>query len=126
MDHLKQNDPELFDAMEAEKKRQQDNIELIASEKFVSEAVREAAGSVLTHKYSEGYPGKRNDAGCEHVEVAENLAGERAKQIFGAEHVNLQPHSGTQANMGVYFSVLEPGDTVLGMHVSHGGHMPHG
>ena len=126
MDHLKQNDPELFDAMEAEKKRQQDNIELIASENFVSEAVMEAAGSVLTNKYAEGYPGKRYYGGCEHVDVAENLARDRAKEIFGAEHVNVQPHSGAQANMAVYFSVLEPGDTVLGMNLSHGGHLTHG
>src|SRR5699024_2924918 len=126
MDHLKQNDPELFDAMEAEKKRQQDNIELIASENFVSEAVMEAAGSVLTNKYAEGYPGKRYYGGCEHVDVAENLARDRAKEIFGAEHVNVQPHSGAQANMAVYFSVLEPGDTVLGMNLSYGGHLIHG
>src|SRR5690625_998043 len=126
MDHLKQNDPELFDAMEAEKKRQQDNIELIASENFVSEAVMEAAGSVLTNKYAEGYPGKRYYGGCEHVDVAENLARDRAKEIFGAEHVNVQPHSGAQANMAVYFSVLKPGDTVLGMNLSHGGHLTHG
>lgn len=126
MDHLKQNDPELFKAMDAEKKRQQDNIELIASENFVSEAVMEAAGSVLTNKYAEGYPGKRYYGGCEHVDVAEDLARDRAKEIFGAEHVNVQPHSGAQANMAVYFSVLEPGDTVLGMNLSHGGHLTHG
>src|SRR5699024_5260968 len=126
MDHLKQNDPELFDAMEAEKKRQQDNIELIASENFVSEAVMKAAGSVLTNKYEEGYPGKRYYGGCEHVDVAENIERDRAKEIFGAEHVNVQPHSGAQANMAVYFSVLEPGDTVLGMNLSHGGHLTHG
>src|SRR5699024_6465560 len=126
MDHLKKNDPELFDAMEAEKKRQQDNVELIASENFVSEAVMEAAGSVLTNKYAEGYPGKRYYGGCEHVDVAENLARDRGKEIFGSEHVNVQPHSGAQANMAVYFSVLEPGDTVLGMNLSHGGHLTHG
>src|SRR5699024_10945537 len=126
MYHLKQNDPELFDAMEAEKKRQQDTIELIASENFVSEAVMEAAGSVLTNKYAEGYPGKRYVGGCEHVDVAENLARDRAKEIFGAEYVNVQPHSGAQANMAVYFSVLEPGDTVLGMNLSHGRHLTHG
>src|SRR5699024_3387429 len=126
MDHLKQNDPELFDAMEAEKKRQQDNIELIASENFVSEADLEAAGSVLTNKYAEGYPGTRYYGGCEHVDVAETLARDRAKEIFGAEHVNVQPHSGAQADMAVYFSVLEPGDTVLGMNLSHGGHLTHG
>src|SRR5699024_11926403 len=105
MDHLKQNDPELFDAMEAEKKRQQDNIELIASENFVSEAVMEAAGSVRTNKYAEGYPGKRYYGGCEHVDVAENLARNRSKEIFGAEHVNVQPHSVAQANMAVYYSL---------------------
>src|SRR5699024_8463769 len=126
MDHLKQNDPELFDAMEAEKKRQQDNIELIASENFVSEAVMEAAGSVLTNKYAEGYPGKRNYGGCEHVDLAETLARDRATELFGAEHVNVQPHSGAQENMAVYFAVLEPGDTVLGMNLSHGGHLTHG
>lgn len=126
MDYLKQSDPELYAAIEAEKKRQQDNIELIASENFVSRAVMEAAGSVLTNKYAEGYPGRRYYGGCEHVDVAENLARDRAKQIFGAEHVNVQPHSGAQANMAVYFAALEPGDTVLGMNLSHGGHLTHG
>lgn len=126
MDYLKQSDPELYAAIEAEKKRQQDNIELIASENFVSKAVMEAAGSVLTNKYAEGYPGRRYYGGCEHVDVAENLARDRAKQIFGAEHVNVQPHSGAQANMAVYFAALEPGDTVLGMNLSHGGHLTHG
>lgn len=126
MDHLKQADRELFDAIVAEKERQQSNIELIASENFVSEAVMEAAGSVLTNKYAEGYPGRRYYGGCEHVDVAENLARDRAKELFGAEHVNVQPHSGAQANMAVYFSVLEPGDTVLGMNLSHGGHLTHG
>src|SRR5690625_594778 len=126
MDHLKQADRELFDAIEAERGRQQSNIELIASENFVSEAVMEAAGSVLTNKYAEGYPGRRYYGGCEHVDVAEDLARDRAKELFGAEHVNVQPHSGAQANMAVYFSVLEPGDTVLGMNLSHGGHLTHG
>jgi glycine hydroxymethyltransferase len=126
MEHLKQADRALFDAMEAEKRRQQDNIELIASENFVSEAVMEAAGSVLTNKYAEGYPGRRYYGGCEHVDVAEDLARDRAKEIFGGEHVNVQPHSGAQANMAVYFSVLKPGDTVLGMNLSHGGHLTHG
>ena len=126
MDHLKEFDRELFDAMEDAKKRQQDNIELIASENFVSEAVMEAAGSVLTNKYAEGYPGRRYYGGCEYVDVAEDLARDRAKELFGAEHVNVQPHSGAQANMAVYFSVLEPGDTVLGMNLSHGGHLTHG
>src|SRR5699024_2891207 len=106
MEHLKQDDPDLFDAMEEEKKRQQDNSELIESENFVSEAVMEAADSVLTNKYAEGYPGKRYYGGCEHVDVAENLARDRAKEIFGAEHVNVQPHSDAQANKAVYFSVL--------------------
>src|SRR5690625_1273822 len=118
MDHLKQSDRELYDAIEAEKKRQQDNIELIASENFVSEAVMEAAGSVLTNKYAEGYPGKRYYGGCEFVDIAEELAINRAQEIFKAEHVNVQPHSGAQANMAVYFSVLKPGDTVLGMNLS--------
>src|SRR5690625_3654440 len=126
MDHLKQSDREIYDAIEAEKKRQQDNIELIASENFVSEAVMEAAGSVLTNKYAEGYPGRRYYGGCEYVDVAEDLARDRAKEIFDAQHVNVQPHSGAQANMAVYFSFLEPGDTVLGMNLSHGGHLTHG
>ncbi|MFS0673164.1 serine hydroxymethyltransferase [Ornithinibacillus sp. 179-J 7C1 HS] len=126
MEHLKQTDMELFEAMEAEKKRQQTKIELIASENFVSEAVMEAMGSVLTNKYAEGYPDKRYYGGCEHVDVVENLARNRAKELFGAEHANVQPHSGAQANMAVYFSILEPGDTVLGMNLSHGGHLTHG
>lgn len=126
MDHLKRADRELYAAIEAERKRQQNNIELIASENFVSEAVMEAAGSVLTNKYAEGYPGRRYYGGCEHVDVAEDLARDRAKEIFGAEHVNVQPHSGAQANMAVYFSVLKPGDTILGMNLSHGGHLTHG
>lgn len=126
MEHLKQSDPALYESIQAEKKRQQDNIELIASENIVSEAVMEASGSVLTNKYAEGYPGKRYYGGCEHVDVAEDLARDRAKEIFGAEHVNVQPHSGAQANMAVYFTILEPGDTVLGMNLSHGGHLTHG
>ncbi|RDW22269.1 serine hydroxymethyltransferase [Oceanobacillus arenosus] len=126
MEHIKQADPEVFAAIQAEKKRQQNNIELIASENFVSEAVMEAMGSVLTNKYAEGYPGKRYYGGCEHVDVVENLARDRAKQLFGAEHVNVQPHSGAQANMAVYFTVLEHGDTVLGMNLNHGGHLTHG
>ncbi|WP_026907721.1 serine hydroxymethyltransferase [Paucisalibacillus globulus] len=126
MEHLKQTDHELFEAMEAEKKRQQTKIELIASENFVSESVMEAMGSVLTNKYAEGYPGKRYYGGCEHVDVVENLARDRAKKLFGAEHANVQPHSGAQANMAVYFSILETGDTVLGMNLSHGGHLTHG
>ncbi|SHM62350.1 serine hydroxymethyltransferase [Gracilibacillus kekensis] len=126
MDHVKNFDVEIFQAMEDERKRQNDKIELIASENFVSEAVMEAQGSVLTNKYAEGYPGRRYYGGCEHVDVAEDLARDRAKQLFGAEHANVQPHSGAQANMAVYFTILEPGDTVLGMNLSHGGHLTHG
>lgn len=126
MSHIQKQDQAVFEAMQAELKRQQANIELIASENFVSQAVMEAQGSVLTNKYAEGYPGRRYYGGCEHVDVVENLARERAKQLFGAEHVNVQPHSGAQANMAVYFTVLEPGDTVLGMNLSHGGHLTHG
>src|SRR5690625_4282387 len=102
MDHLKQTDMEVYESIKAEKTRQQENIELIASENFVSQSVMEAAGSVLTNKYAEGYPGKRYYGGCEHVDVAENLARDRAKEIFGAEHANVQPHSGAQANMAIY------------------------
>src|SRR5690625_4646275 len=126
MEHVKQADHEIYEAIQAEKKRQQEKIELIASENFVSEAVMEAMGSVLTNKYAEGYPGKRYYGGCEHVDVVENLARDRAKHLFGAEHANVQPHSGAQANMAVYFTILEPGDTVLGMNLSHGGHLTHG
>ncbi|WP_077623451.1 serine hydroxymethyltransferase [Sediminibacillus massiliensis] len=126
MEHVKQNDQELFEAIENERKRQNDKIELIASENFVSQAVMEAQGSVLTNKYAEGYPGRRYYGGCEYVDVAENLARDRAKQLFGADHANVQPHSGAQANMAVYFAVLEMGDTVLGMNLSHGGHLTHG
>lgn len=126
MEHLKQSDPELYQAMENEKKRQQNNIELIASENFVSEAVMEAMGSVLTNKYAEGYPGKRYYGGCEFVDVAEDLARDRVKEIFGADHANVQPHSGAQANMAVYSAILQPGDTVLGMNLNHGGHLTHG
>lgn len=112
--------------MEQELGRQRDKIELIASENFVSRAVMEAMGSVLTNKYAEGYPGRRYYGGCEYVDVVENLARDRVKKLFGAEHANVQPHSGAQANMAVYFSVLKPGDTVLGMNLSHGGHLTHG
>src|SRR5699024_5075500 len=126
MDHIKQTDKEIYEAIQAEKKRQQDKIELIASENFVSESVMEAMGSVLTNKYAEGYPGKRYYGGCEHVDVVENLARDRAKELFAAEHANVQPHSGAQANMAVYFTVLEQGDTVLGMNLNHGGHLTHG
>ena len=123
---LEQTDPELYRAIEEEKKRQQDNIELIASENFVSEAVMEAMGSVLTNKYAEGYPGKRYYGGCAYVDVAEDLARDRVKQLFGADHANVQPHSGAQANMAVYSAILSPGDTVLGMNLNHGGHLTHG
>ncbi len=126
MENLKQQDPKLYEAMQDELARQRDKIELIASENFVSEAVMEAQGSVLTNKYAEGYPGKRYYGGCEHVDVAEDIARDRAKQIFGADHANVQPHSGAQANMAVYFTILEQGDTVLGMNLSHGGHLTHG
>ncbi|MBT2643026.1 serine hydroxymethyltransferase [Bacillus sp. ISL-41] len=126
MKHLSQQDSQLYAAMQDELKRQRTKIELIASENFVSEAVMEAQGSVLTNKYAEGYPGRRYYGGCEYVDVAENIARDRAKEIFGAEHVNVQPHSGAQANMAVYFTILEHGDTVLGMNLSHGGHLTHG
>ncbi|MEN1967673.1 serine hydroxymethyltransferase [Lentibacillus sp. N15] len=123
---LKENDQELYEAIQNEKQRQKQKIELIASENFVSEAVMEAMGSVLTNKYAEGYPGKRYYGGCEFVDVAENLARDRAKQLFGADHANVQPHSGAQANMAVYFAFLDPGDTILGMNLNHGGHLTHG
>ncbi len=123
---LEQVDPEVAAAIRHEVERQRDGLELIASENFVSRAVLEAAGSVLTNKYAEGYPGKRYYGGCEHVDVAEELARARAREIFGAEHANVQPHSGAQANMAAYFSLLEPGDTILGMDLSHGGHLTHG
>ncbi len=126
MDFLAKQDEQVFKAIQLELGRQRSNIELIASENFVSEAVMEAQGSVLTNKYAEGYPGKRYYGGCEYVDIVEDLARDRAKQLFGAEHVNVQPHSGAQANMAVYFTVLETGDTVLGMNLSHGGHLTHG
>jgi len=119
-------DKAVLDGILAEKTRQQANIELIASENFVSEAVMEAQGSVLTNKYAEGYPGKRYYGGCEHVDVVEDIARDRVKELFGAEYANVQPHSGAQANMAVYHTILEPGDTVLGMNLSHGGHLTHG
>ncbi|MCG1009892.1 serine hydroxymethyltransferase [Salinicoccus sp. ID82-1] len=126
MSFIESQDPKLFETIEAELDRQNNNIELIASENFVSQAVLEAQGSILTNKYAEGYPHKRYYGGCENVDVAEDLARERVKQLFGADHANVQPHSGSQANMAVYFSVLEPGDTVLGMNLNHGGHLTHG
>lgn len=125
-DSLKQVDLDIFNAIQKENERQNEKIELIASENFTSRAVMEAMGSVFTNKYAEGYPGKRYYGGCQNVDVAEDLARERAKKIFGAEHVNVQPHSGAQANMAVYFTVLNPGDTILGMNLSHGGHLTHG
>ena len=126
IDFLRKYDPEIADAIDAELTRQRNGIELIASENVVSEAVLAAAGSILTNKYAEGYPGKRYYGGCACVDVAEQLAKERAKKIFGAEHVNVQPHSGAQANIGTYFALLNPGDTVLGMSLSDGGHLTHG
>lgn len=119
-------DPAVFEACEQEKRRQAEVVELIASENLVSRAVLEAAGTVLTNKYAEGYPGRRYYGGCEHVDVVENLARDRAKELFGAGHANVQPHSGAQANTAVYFAALEPGDTVLGMDLTHGGHLTHG
>ena len=126
MTHLSDIDTEIAQAIRHEVARQEEGLELIASENFVSPAVLEAAGSVLTNKYAEGYPGKRYYGGCEFVDVAESLAIDRAKQLFGAEHVNVQPHSGAQANMAVYMAVLKPGDTILGMNLAHGGHLTHG
>lgn len=126
MNRLAKQDEQVFNAIQLELGRQRSKIELIASENFVSEAVMEAQGSVLTNKYAEGYPGKRYYGGCEYVDIVEDLARERAKEIFGGEYVNVQPHSGAQANMAVYFTVLQTGDTVLGMNLSHGGHLTHG
>jgi len=123
---LKKQDPQITEAIRLELGRQRDKIELIASENFVSRAVMEAMGSVLTNKYAEGYPGRRYYGGCEYVDIAENIARDRLKELFGAEHANVQPHSGAQANMAVYFTILKPGDTVLGMNLSHGGHLTHG
>ncbi len=126
MNIVRTADPEVFAAMNDELSRQRDHIELIASENFVSPAVMAAMGSHLTNKYAEGYPGHRYYGGCEYVDVMEDIARERAKKLFGAEHANVQPHSGAQANMAVYFALLEPGDTVMGMSLSHGGHLTHG
>ncbi len=125
-DYVKERDPEIAAAMEAELGRQRENLELIASENVVSEAVMAAMGSHLTNKYAEGYPGKRYYGGCQHVDVVENLAIERAKELFGCEYVNVQPHSGAQANMAVFFAVMELGDTYMGMNLDHGGHLTHG
>ena len=126
MSVLSQFDPQVSDAIRHETERQESNLELIASENFVSEAVLEAQSSVMTNKYAEGYPGQRYYGGCEHVDVVEQLAIDRAKELFGAGHANVQPHSGSQANMAVYFAACKPGDTILGMNLSHGGHLTHG
>ena len=126
MEHIHQFDPELYKAIMDEKVRQNTTLEMIASENFVSKAVMEAAGTVMTNKYAEGYPGNRYYGGCEFVDVAENLARDRAKELFGAAYANVQPHSGSQANMAVYFTLIKPGDTVMGMDLAHGGHLTHG
>ena len=123
---LAESDPDIAAAIDNEVRRQHEGLELIASENFVSEAVLEAMGSVFTNKYAEGYPGKRYYGGCEFADVVENLARDRAKQLFGSEHANVQPHSGSQANMGAYYAVLQPGDTILGLNLAHGGHLTHG
>ena len=123
---LKTVDSEVYEAIQQETKRQQDNIELIASENIVSEAVLAAAGSVLTNKYAEGYPAKRYYGGCQCVDIVENIARERCKQLFGCDHANVQPHSGSSANIAVYFALLKPGDTIMGMSLSDGGHLTHG
>ncbi len=125
-ERLQETDPEVYEAILREQDREEENLLLIASENYASEAVMEAQGSVFTNKYAEGYPGRRYYGGCEYADEVESLAIERARALFGAEHVNVQPHSGTQANMAVYFAVLKPGDTVLGMSLSHGGHLSHG
>jgi len=126
MSYIEKEDPELWAAMQGEQARQRDKLELIASENYTSKAVMEAVGSVLTNKYAEGYPGKRYYGGCEFVDMAENLARDRAKKLFNSDHANVQPHSGSQANMGVLFAALNPGDTILGMDLAHGGHLTHG
>ncbi len=123
---LSEADPEIAQAIANEAQRQHEGLELIASENFVSLAVLQAAGSVFTNKYAEGYPGKRYYGGCEFTDVVENLARDRAKQLFGAEHANVQPHSGSQANMAAYMSLLQPGDPILGLNLAHGGHLTHG
>src|SRR5436309_11604038 len=119
-------DPQIAEAIANEERRQHEGLELIASENFVSEAVLEAAGSVFTNKYAEGYPGKRYYGGCEYADVVENLARDRAKQLFGADHANVQPHSGSQANMAAFMALLKPGDAILGLNLAHGGHLTHG
>src|SRR5271168_3906314 len=123
---LAEADPEIAAAVDHEVLRQHEGLEMIASENFVSQAVLEAVGSVFTNKYAEGYPGKRYYGGCEFADVVENLARDRAKQIFGADHANVQPHSGSQANASAYMAVINPGDTILGLNLAHGGHLTHG
>ncbi|MBI4803214.1 MAG: serine hydroxymethyltransferase [Elusimicrobia bacterium] len=125
-DEIRKTDPQLYKAVKGEVLRQQNNLELVASENYASKAVLEALGSVLTNKYAEGYPGRRYYGGCEYVDIAEKLAIDRAKKLFGAEHANVQPHSGTQANIAAYLALIEPGDTVMGLNLSHGGHLSHG
>src|SRR5271170_692360 len=126
MNPIEQIDPEVWQAIAGERRRQQEGLEMIASENYASPAILAAQGSVLTNKYAEGYPGRRYYGGCEFVDVAERLAIDRACKLFGAEHANVQPHSGAQANMAVYFACLEPGDTILAMNLAHGGHLTHG
>ena len=126
MNFIEKQDPQVWAAIQAEIDRQRDGLELIASENYTSAAVMQAAGTVLTNKYAEGYPGKRYYGGCEHVDVVEDLARDRAKELFGAEHANVQPHAGSQANMAVYLTALKPGDTVMGLDLAHGGHLTHG
>jgi glycine hydroxymethyltransferase len=126
MNFIERDDPDVWAAIDAEAERQQDGLEMIASENYVSPAIMQAVGSVLTNKYAEGYPGRRYYGGCEHVDVVETLARDRAKQLFGAEHANVQPHSGSQANFAVYLSIVKPGDTILGLDLAHGGHLTHG
>src|SRR5438105_15347936 len=126
MSEIERVDPEIFAAIEGERRRQVEKIELIASENYTSQAVLEAVGTVLTNKYAEGYPGHRYYGGCEYVYLVEDLARDRAKELFGADHVNVQPHSGAQANLAAYMATIKPGDTVLGMKLDHGGHLTHG
>src|SRR5262245_61951609 len=126
MNFIQHEDPDVWSAIDAEARRQQDGLEMIASENYTSPAVMQAVGSVLTNKYAEGYPGRRYYGGCEHVDTIEELARDRAKKLFGADHANVQPHSGSQANQTVYVTALEPGDTVLGLDLAHGGHLTHG
>ena len=123
---IQETDPQVYTALRAEERRQRDKLVLIASENYASSAVQAAQGSLMTNKYAEGYPGRRYYGGCQHVDTVEELAIERAKQLFGCEHVNVQPHSGSTANMAAYLSVLKPGDTILGMDLSQGGHLTHG